>query len=255
MPYASRGGLRLYYEHAGAGEPPFVLVPGWCCDHTLFEPQFEHFVASARVLAYDLRGCGSSDRPDEGYDIPTLADDVQWLCAELAISRPVVVGHSLGGLIGIELGARGFPAAVVALDPGPIDPLPESRARLEELAETLERNDDDPRPAYVASLFLPTDDLDRARRVADTMCSVPAPIAARMLRGYLAWDGADAFRRCSVPILVVLRATGGSNDPSRLVPINPDVVVGVTVGTGHFNQLDAADQVNAMITDFVRMAS
>ena len=44
MPYAERDGLTLYYERDGSG-PELVFVPGWCCDHTFFEPQFDYFKA------------------------------------------------------------------------------------------------------------------------------------------------------------------------------------------------------------------
>src|SRR5687767_13342893 len=103
MPYTERDRPRLYYEQAGSGAHPFVFVHGWCCDSTFFAPQYDHFKASHSVTTLDLRGCGKSDRPEDGYDIPTLADDVASLCDELGISKPVVVGHSLGGMIGIEL--------------------------------------------------------------------------------------------------------------------------------------------------------
>ncbi len=83
MPYVKRDGLSLYYEQQGSGDPPLVFVHGWCCDHTFFQPQFDHFKASHVVTTLNLRGCGKSDRPEQGYDIPTLADDVAWLCREL----------------------------------------------------------------------------------------------------------------------------------------------------------------------------
>ena len=98
----------------------------------------------------------------------------------------------------------------------------------------------DPRPAYVAGMFRPTDDLVRAQRISETMCAVPRGIAAAMLSGYLRWDGKAALARCDVPLLVLLSTTGGSNDPSRLLALKPDLYVGVTVGAGHFHQLDAA---------------
>jgi pimeloyl-ACP methyl ester carboxylesterase len=41
MPYADPAGLRLYYERAGSGEPELLFVPGWRCDHTAFQPQFD----------------------------------------------------------------------------------------------------------------------------------------------------------------------------------------------------------------------
>jgi pimeloyl-ACP methyl ester carboxylesterase len=70
MPYARRDDLSLYYEQAGRGDPPLVFVHGWCCDHSFFKPQFEHFQTSHPVATFDLRGCGGSDRPDDGYDLP-----------------------------------------------------------------------------------------------------------------------------------------------------------------------------------------
>jgi len=143
MPYARRDDLSLFYEQAGSGDPPLLFVHGWCCDHTFFKPQFDHFKSSHTVTTLDLRGCGESDRTEDGYDVPTLADDVAWLCGELGISRPIVVGHSLGGMIAIELAARhpSVPLAVVADDPGPIDPLPETQRFYEELAAELEGPD------------------------------------------------------------------------------------------------------------------
>jgi pimeloyl-ACP methyl ester carboxylesterase len=92
------------------------------------------------VTTFDLRGCGSSDRREDGYDLPSLADDLAWLCAEIGVSRPVVIGHSLGAMIAIELAARhpSLPAAVIADDPGPINPSPEIRSIYEGFAMELE---------------------------------------------------------------------------------------------------------------------
>jgi pimeloyl-ACP methyl ester carboxylesterase len=66
MPYARRDDSSLYYEREGSGEPPLLFFHGWCCDHTFFEPQFEHFKSSHTVVTVDLRGCGNSDRPGRG---------------------------------------------------------------------------------------------------------------------------------------------------------------------------------------------
>ena len=129
MAELTRDGVRLHYVAEGAGDPALVFVHGWCCNHTFFQPQFDHFKLSHRVVALDLRGCGESDQPKGGYDIPSLADDVAALSRHLGLTRPVIVGHSSGGMIAIELAARyaSLAGALVAVDPGTIYPLPEVR--------------------------------------------------------------------------------------------------------------------------------
>ncbi len=258
MPYVTRDDLSLYYERDGAGDPPLLFVHGWCCDHTFFGPQFDHFRSSHQVLALDLRGCGNSDRPDDGYDVPNFADDLAWLCAEIGIERPVVIGHSLGGMIAIELAARypKLPLMVVADEPGPINPLPETRLVYEGFAAELEGPGADAvRRAWVEADFKMTDDPVISRWIVETMCSVPLNVAAAVIRGVNAWNGVAALALCEVPLLLLRSATGGSNDPARLLPLKPDLHVGVTVGAGHFNQLEVPEQVTAMIERFLQVAS
>jgi pimeloyl-ACP methyl ester carboxylesterase len=256
VPYLTRNGVGIHYEQEGNGDPPFVFVPGWCCDHTFFQPQFDYFKSSHTVIASDLRGCGNSDQPADGYDIPTLADDVAWLCREVGIVRPVVVGHSLGGMIAIELAAKHPPlaGAIVAVDPGPIDPLPESRRFYEQFAKELDGADGEAvRRAYVEDLSLPADP-ELARWIVETMCAVPLRVATATIRGVVAWNGRAALLLCRVPLLVLLARTGGSNDPPRLLALKPETHIGVTVGAGHFHQLEAPEQVTPMIERFVEVA-
>ena len=192
MPYAKRDDLSLYYEQAGRGDPPLVFVHGWCCDHSFFEPQFEHFQSSHSVTTFDLRGCGRSDRLEEGYDLPSLADDLAWLCAEIGISRPVVIGHSLGAMIAIELAARhpSLPSAIIADDPGPINPPPEVRNIYEGFAMELGGPDGEAvRRAWVEDGVGPTADSEQRDRIVETMCSVPLSVAAAGIRGLVAWNG------------------------------------------------------------------
>jgi pimeloyl-ACP methyl ester carboxylesterase len=258
MPYAKRDGLSLYYEQEGNGEPPLVFIHGWCCNHAFFQPQFDYFRTSHTVTTMDLRGCGSSDQPEGGYDIPTLADDVACLCYELQLSKPIIIGHSLGGMIAIELAARYplLPRAIVADDPGDIDPLPSASKLYEGLAMQIEGPAGDMvRRAYIEQMLMTDHDAAQKRWIIETMCSVPSQVAAAVLRGVVAWNGIGAIQLCNVPLLVLRAKTGGSNAPERLLALKPDIQIGITVGAGHFHQLEAPEQVTPMMEKFIQMVT
>ena len=255
MPYADLGAVRLYYERAGSGECELLFVHGWCCDCTAFRPQFDYFSRTNAVTALDLRGCGRSDHPEDGYTIRELADDLAQFCAVVGIDKPVVLGHSLGGMIGVELAARhpSLPRALVLVEPGPIAPLPETVKLFSSFAEQLEGpSGEDVRRLYVQDMGARDEELKSW--IVDLMCAAPLPTAAAVIRGVVAWNGVGALGLCVVPTLL-LRATFGANpDAIRLRAIKPDLQVGITVGAGHFHQLEVPEQVNAMIERFLAIA-
>jgi pimeloyl-ACP methyl ester carboxylesterase len=114
-----RDGVGLAYEEAGSGAPPIVLVHDFAADHSCFSSQFTCFSRRHRVVAVDLRGHGESDGPREACSVSVLADDLAWLCYELGLYRPVLLGHGLGGMVALDLAARypDLPAGVVAVAP------------------------------------------------------------------------------------------------------------------------------------------
>jgi pimeloyl-ACP methyl ester carboxylesterase len=166
------------------------------------------------------------------------------------------VGHSLGGMIGVELAARHppLPSALVLVDPGPIAPLPESVESFRTFAEKLAGPDGEQvRRDYVENMGARDEEL--ARWIVERMCAVPLPVATAVIRGVSAWDGQERLGRCTMPVLLLRAGIEDVPGMLRLQEIKPDLEVGITVGAGHFHQLEVPDQVNAMIERFLVMAA
>jgi pimeloyl-ACP methyl ester carboxylesterase/DNA-binding SARP family transcriptional activator len=82
------------------GEEPAILYVHGSGMHALrFTAWGELLSPDVRVIAVDLRGHGYSDKPPSGYGVDDHVGDLQQLIAALALDRPIVLGHSLGGSI------------------------------------------------------------------------------------------------------------------------------------------------------------
>ena len=91
-----------------------VLAHALGCDLSMWDDLATTLAADARVICYDSRGHGSSERPAGPYTMAELADDAARLLRELDSGPVVWVGLSMGGMVGQELALR-HPALVAAL--------------------------------------------------------------------------------------------------------------------------------------------
>lgn len=91
-------GVKLTYTDTGGEGRPLVLIHGWPLSGEAFARNIPVFAdAGYRVIAYDRRGFGNSDKPADGYDYDTLADDLKSLLDELDLDGAVLLGFSMGG--------------------------------------------------------------------------------------------------------------------------------------------------------------
>jgi pimeloyl-ACP methyl ester carboxylesterase len=106
--YVERDGVKVFYEVFGDGEPTVLLLPTWSIVHSrLWKMQIPYLARHCRVLTFDGRGNGRSDRPAGAG----AYDDGQYVADALAVldatgtRRSVLVGLSRGGRWAVELAA------------------------------------------------------------------------------------------------------------------------------------------------------
>ncbi len=102
MPKIHANGIDLYYELTGEG-PPLVLIAGLGYGLWMWHKMLPGLAARCRVIAFDNRGAGQTDKPDGPYSAPMMADDTAGLMDALGIVDAAVMGHSMGGFIAQQL--------------------------------------------------------------------------------------------------------------------------------------------------------
>ncbi len=113
MPMIPANRINLYYEEHGDGHP-LMLIHGLGSSTRDWEFQVPEFSKSYRVITFDLRGHGHSDKPAGPYDIPMFAADLAGLLHALGTLSAHIVGISLGGAVAFQF-ALDFPAMVRTL--------------------------------------------------------------------------------------------------------------------------------------------
>jgi len=254
---AMRDGVALRYELADGERPPIVLIHGWCCDHTFFAPQFEQFASLGHaVVAVDLRGHGTSDKPRQPYSMQVFSDDLAWLAGQIGLSKPIVIGHSMGGVVAFDLAVRhpDLACAIVMID-SPVTRPEAARARMPAFLQTLEEGDYRAAiSAYVEqALFLPTDAPDRRAAILARMLHTERHVMAAAFKGLYDFDPNEAAGRTLAPSLYIAANARPLSDMPRLFALAPQTRFGQTVGSGHFCPLEVPDQVNAMIGRFLEI--
>lgn len=119
MPFVQANSHRLYYadshpEGAPAAGLTFIFVHGLGSSQNYYYPVIPHLTRSHRCIEIDTYGAARSSYTHETITIPGIAEDVIGVLDALKVPKAVVVGHSMGGLVVMELGAR-YPDKILGI--------------------------------------------------------------------------------------------------------------------------------------------
>ena len=198
-------------ETAGSGQP-VVFIHGWSMSGRFFRRQLEGLSDRFGVIVPDLRGHGASDKVLHGHTVPNYASDLHAILAELSVRRPVLVGWSMGAMVGYEYlrayGSGGV-AALVIVDQPPSDFAWEgyefgvfTMAELLECSEQLQLD----QAAVVdefTKLMVHKPDEQTLEWMAAEILRVPPAIASTILLDQTLRDYRDFLPQIDVPALVL----------------------------------------------------
>jgi 3-oxoadipate enol-lactonase len=254
MPFLERpDGARLYYElHGSPSDTPLLLLEGIGGDIPGWRRNVPRLAAEHRVIAYDFRGNGRSEAPDELIRLPAFVQDTVALLDVLSIDRAHLYGQSFGGMVAMEL-ALSCPARVRSLV------LAATHAGAVR-ASKLGRGANVPKDRPYLALYSPRFAQEHPEHVADDIrhgARQPSRPRARRrqwqaLRG---WDAWDRIRTLRVPVLVL----HGTED--RVIPVEngkrlaaaiPGSRLVLLEGAGHVYHSEQPEVADGAVLEFLR---
>jgi non-heme chloroperoxidase len=201
-----QNGPRLaYVEQGDGGGTPVLMLHGLSDSHHSFDLLRPLLPRVWRAMALTLRGHGLSDKPEAGYEMPSLARDVAAFMDAMGVERAVLVGHSLSTAVTLQTAAD-FPERVagVALigafaDPG-------GNPGVSELHQAVSAFEDAADPAFArefqeSTLANPIPERLLELFVAETL-RMPAHAWRDVVDGFVGFDPCAAAARCRAPAII-----------------------------------------------------
>jgi 3-oxoadipate enol-lactonase len=266
MSTAKVGDINIYYEIHGKGEP-LVLIYGYAGHSGLWFQQIPVLSKKYRVIAFDNRGVGRSDKPDTPYTMAMMAGDIAGLLDIIGIDAAHIFGISMGGMIAQHF-ALNYPQRVISLILGctfcggvhSIQAKPESIATLFDFERlkrmTREEVARQAMPFCFSQEFIEKNPDIVDKRVAKQLeYPTPAHGAARQVEAVTGHDTYELLPKIKSPTLVI----AGDND--RLIPVEnsrilasriPEAELVIIKGAGHEFFIEVAEEANKKVLDFLR---
>jgi non-heme chloroperoxidase len=260
-------GVSIAVQESGNPDgPEIVLIHGFSQSHLSWSRQYDSDLANTfRMITYDFRGHGGSDKPLDGAvyrDHRRWAEELKAVIESARLKKPALVGWSYGGRIILEylmeygdknIAGINFVGAFTKVDHATLGPA--TPAVLKMASDNLEENIDNTL-SYLRSSSaqpLPTEELQTM--LAFNMVVPP------QIRGYLLGRPApyeEALKRITVPVLV----SHGVEDRVALVPmarytvsVVPHAQLSLYEGAGHLLFWEAAPRFNRELAEFVAQAN
>jgi pimeloyl-ACP methyl ester carboxylesterase len=262
---AKVGDINIYYEIYGKGEP-LVLIYGYAGHSGLWFRQIPVLSKKYRVIAFDNRGVGRSDKPDIPYTMAMMAGDISGLLNVIGVDAAHIFGISLGGMIAQHF-ALNCPQRVISLILGcttcggvhSILAKPESLAALFDFERLKKMTPEEAvrqtMPFCFSQEFIEKNPDIVERRVAKSLeYRTPAHGAARQAEAAIGHDTYELLPKIKLPTLVI----AGDND--RLIPVENSRILAsriskaelvIVKGAGHEFFIEDAEDVNRIVLDFL----
>jgi 3-oxoadipate enol-lactonase len=252
---------RLSYEAAGnPSMPPLLFLHGIGGAGRAWRGQLDFFKDRYRAIAWDMPGYGKS-APLPAVSIAALAEALQDFLQQVGATKPILVGHSIGGMIVQQLLAKhpGIASAIVLAQTSPAFGKPDGdwqKAFIEARLGPLDRGETlaSLAPSLVSELVGDDPDIGGMELARDCMASVPEATYRATMLSMLGFDQRNTLKDIRVPTLLL----SGSKDKNAPAPMMAKMATYIPSakyveleGVGHLANLERLGAFNAALDTFL----
>jgi 3-oxoadipate enol-lactonase len=253
---------RFGYEAAGdLASRPLVFLHGIGGAARAWRGQVEIFSDRYRTVAWDMPGYGGS-APLPTVSIAALADALQDFLRQIGATKPILVGHSIGGMIVQQLLAKSpdIAGAVVLAQTSPAFGKPDGdwqKSFIDARLGPLDRGETmvSLAPSLVKELVGDNPDSSGMQIARECMAAVPQATYRATMLALLGFDQRSALKSIAVPTLV-LSGSKDNNAPAPMMTKMASYISHATyvelAGVGHLANLERPDVFNAALDQFLK---
>ncbi len=261
MPIFNVNNLNVYCDIYGQGEP-IVLLHGLGSSTRDWENQVRFLAAHFKVIVFDLRGHGQTEKPDGPYSVSLLAKDTAALMQKILTEPATVIGHSLGGMIAFQL-ALEYPRLVkrlIIINSAPMVSFPSYIDAFKFYLRTLDVKlfGMNHISTVIAQLSFPNPHQEELRKLLISRWRENDPKAyLNSLAAFKGWSVVDRISSISCPTLVVT----GDRDYTSVAfkegytKLMPNAELVVIKDSGHVTIIDQAEKLNEVILEFMKKSA
>ena len=254
MPLVTVLGSSIYYEQMGNG-PPLVLLHGNPGTHRLWRYQVDHLKSRYRLIAADMRGFGRSDKPvGADYHPFALARDVAELIRCLDLRQPVLVGLSMGSMVGLSL-ALNHPGSIGGLILAGTTSDRRDRDPEQELRLLAELGFDPYLRKLVTSWYMPGTDPELIEWTLAEVRTTELHVRQATIRALASFHVTDRLHEIDIPTLIMAGEQDGTAPADRARTIHariPGSELVMIPGAAHMFIAEAPAQSNKTIDAFLK---
>lgn len=248
----SADGVEIAYSVYGKGETALIFVHGWGWDQSLWKGEISKFSAKYKVVTLDLAGHGLSGKNRKSFTIKAFSDDVVSVINTLKLTKVILVGHSMGGIINLEVyrQIKDKVVGIIGADTYQLFQKGENPKSAEDYLTTFKENYLASVREYVRTLFLDGTDTTFVERIVKRMQKLSPEIGMDIFRNIYQYNSLRAVSELQ-PRIISINGQKFRVKEAENTKLLPSFTVKLIPGAGHFLMIENPERFNELLQEAI----